>query len=225
MKKFIAVMVSASLLSACATPRGSDTKDILANVPYSGRVKLMPTTGTDKGQRYPDPTLRVVNQSHTAVNTALLVASALLGSIRLPGLKEDSRGTEIETQQHPAYGELLRELAPVVDNRLQSRGFDKQYKNPLYVRPDTYALVYGDAVGETLPYDLYIQTTVFRKSDSAGWFGGVESVTCRDKYSDPKLTLAQWQAEDYALVKARAADHSAGCIKTVQVALDKLLAD
>lgn len=225
MKKIIVVLLASGLVAACATqPKGG--RELLAGVSYSWRVEIVPSSATDKGQRYPDRALRVVNQSDTAANAAIIVALAFLGSFQLPHAKENSRGTVVETVRHTVQEELIKGLALALDAWLMTRGTDTQYKNPLYVRPDTFSLVYGDADGgEILPYDLYLQTTVFRKPDSASWLAPFESVTCSDHYSDPKLTLAQWQADDHARVKARAVEHAAACIRKVEAEFGKLLAE
>lgn len=191
--------------------------------PYSGRVVIDTTIATGDGQRYPDTTLRVVNKAHKGVDVGLLVVGALLGSFRLPVSKEENRGSKIDSMIHPAAsGEIISGLTKEVNRWHAERGTDTKYKNPLLVRADTFSLIYGDFNEERPYYELNFQTTVSRKADSAGWFTAPVSVTCANQYAEPKLTQAQWEADDYAQVKARRVEHTEACIKKVQASFDKL---
>lgn len=192
------------------------------DAPYSGRVAIEITTVTGQGQRYPDTTLRVVNKSDKGADVALLLVGALLGSFRLPMAKEDYRGTNVESLRHPVSGEFMGGLAKAVDSWHAERGRDTKYKNPLLMRADNFSLIYGDFDDETPRYDLYLETAVWRKADSAGWFSTPVYLKCANQYAESKLTLEQWAADDYALVKARCAEHTSSCIKKLQTSFDEL---
>lgn len=192
------------------------------DAPYSGRVSIEITTVTGQGQRYPDTTLRVVNKADKETDVALLVVGALLGSFRLPTAKEDYRGTNVDSVRHPVNGEFMGGLTKAVDSWHTERGSDTKYKNPLLMRADNFSLIYGDFDDETPRYDLYLETAVWRKADSAGWFSAPVYIKCADQFAESKLTLEQWAANDYAQVKARCTEHTNACIKKVQASFDKL---
>jgi hypothetical protein len=53
----------------------------------------------------------------------------------------------------------------------------------------------------------------------------LKPVICSTVASDGDLTLDQWFADDYALVRARGQEHVQSCVQTVRASFDKLTAD
>jgi hypothetical protein len=131
----------------------------------------------------------------------------------------------VDSLNHPFRDGQFQEIATAIDTWYGHEKSEKQLKNPIYIRPDTFSLVYADSDDEQPAYDLYVKTTVSRTNDSAGWFSSPAIVTCTDKFSTPPLTRSQWEADNYAAVKARSIEHVQHCIKQVGIAFDDLLKD
>ncbi|KYC29113.1 hypothetical protein ACY05_00590 [Sterolibacterium denitrificans] len=238
MKQMLSVLTLSTLVSACgglATTDGSGTnagpqavqpsasqdKPAEARLASEVRIPMEISLHTPNGQRYPDSVLRVVDKSDRALDVGLLVVGALLGSFRLPVAKEDYRGTKVETMRHPAMQHLFGGITATMAGQQEGKS-GRQYKNPLYARPDTFALVYADSEDEKPPYELFIQTTVWRKPDSGGWLTSPVMVVCRDTFSASAFTLSQWEMEDYAAVKAKGEEHIRNCVGKVELALNEL---
>jgi hypothetical protein len=185
------------------------------------RVLVEKTTATGDGQRYPDEVLRVVERSHTGAAVGLMVVGLFLGAGFLPPTKENNRGSKITAYPHP----LFPELAQSVSQWAAVNKPDKKFKNPLLIRPDVFLLVYSDLSDEKTSFELQASASISRKPDSGGWFTSHEKVYCGSTFNKEKMTLEQWQANDYAEVKKRMAVYSQECITTVVAALPKLLKD
>lgn len=241
MKQMLSVLALSTLVSACgglptadgssadsgpqaAQPSASQDKPKEARLASEARIPMAMDFHTSNGQRYPDSVLRIVDRSDRALDIGLLVVGALLGSFRLPTAKEDYRGTKVETMRHPATQRLFSEIAATMAGQ-QDGEPGRQYKNPLYARPDTFALVYADSEDEKPPYELFIQTTVWRTPDSGGWFTRPAVVVCRDTFSVPAFTLPQWETEEYAAVKAKGEEHTRNCARKVELAFNELFKD
>lgn len=187
-------------------------------------VRFQLALGSAEGQRFPDSALRVVSPAYKSLDIGLLIVGALVGSFRLPTAKEDYKGSSVDTVKHPVYADLMKGLHDSIEEWRIAQGA-KAYENPVSVRPDTFALVYTEYGAEKPTYDLVIETTVFRKADSAGWLAAPAVVHCQDAYSDPALTLEQWEADDYAAVKAKGREHTRTCIDRVKAEFARLFAD
>lgn len=185
------------------------------------RVSVEKTTATGDGQRYPDEVLRVVERSHTGAAVGLLVVSLFLGAGFLPPTKENNRGSKITAYPHPLFPGLARSVSQwAAENKP-----DKKFKNPLLIRPDVFLLVYSDLTDEKTSFELQASASISRKPDSGGWFTSHEKVFCGSTFNKEKMSLEQWQANDYAEVKKRMAVYNQECIATVVAALPKLLKD
>ena len=182
-------------------------------------------TGAANGQRYPDTVLRVVEPSRKTLDVGLVLVGALLGSFRMPLDKEDYRGDKVENVKHPAVSSLFKNLQQAVDGWRKESAVERIYENPVVVRPDTFALVYSEYDAEQPTYDLYLQTTVSRKPDSAGWFTAPTTIVCRNQYNNPALSLEQWAVDDYLAVKEKSQEHVANCIAKMQPEFGQLFAE
>jgi len=210
-------------IAAVVQPEPSEGSNVSAQKPTPIPLKIV--TGAANGQRYPDTTLRVVEPSHKTLDVGLVLVGALLGSFRMPLDKEDYRGNKVENVKHPAISSLLKDIQQAVDGWRRESADGRIYENPIVVRPDTFALVYSDYDAEQPTYDLYLQTTVSRKPDSAGWFTAPTTVVCRDQYSNLALSLEQWAVDDYAAVKAKSQEHVANCIVKMRPEFGQLFAE
>ena len=191
---------------------------------YSGIVPIQLDRSTEPGTKYPDDVLRLVNKSDRSKDAALLVVGALLGSFRTPVGKDDYKGEKIDAMPHPAGRDLPTALGASIDTWTRDNVSGRQFKKAMFIRNDVYALVFRDYKDETPFYDLKIVTTISRKPDGAGWLSAGEQVQC--SFSDDKSsnTLADWQADGYARLKAAERQFLDDCVKTAQAALPKLLA-
>lgn len=187
------------------------------------KIDYVTTYVTTSEGRNPDKTLRIVNPSARTTDVALMVVGALLGSFRTPVDKDHYKGDHIETVPHPADNVMRDALAPVVGQWLVEHPQRTAFKNPIQLRPDTFALVY-DKYDELPEYRLKLQTTVARKADSAGWLTAPVTVTCTSDFAESLHKMDEWAADDYAMVKAKEAEHAQACAKQVQASLDKMLA-
>lgn len=218
--------IAASAVEAAPTaPAVAETA--LAPAPvavYSGIVPIQIDRSTEPGTKYPDDVLRLVNKSDRSKDAALLVVGALLGSFRTPVGKDDYKGEKIDAMPHPAGRDLPTRLGVSIDTWTRDNASGRQFKKAMFIRNDVYALVFRDYKDETPFYDLKIVTTISRKPDGAGWLSAGEQVQC--SFSDDKSsnTLADWQADGYARLKAAERQFLDDCLKTAQAALPKLLA-
>jgi hypothetical protein len=188
---------------------------------YSGRVPFeISLQGTDG--RNPDGVLRVVNKESRTGDVALMILGAFAGSFRTPVAKENYRGTKVEQLLHPARRELQGELTRAVDSWHVEYGVDAYYKNPIRIRPETFALIFGEYTSDTPTYELVIRTVVQRTPDSSFSFMPGTWLVCSNSYSEPAMTLQQWADDDYAMVKARGHEHVQQCAKQVREQFGKL---
>jgi hypothetical protein len=147
-------------------------------------------------------------------------AASSFGSFRMLASKEDYKGDKVETLLHPAG----RELEPVIDDWVRANAQGRGFKQELWVRTDRYPLVYRDGSGDEVFYDMKIAATISRKLDSAGFFTQPKAFTCSWMDTTARYTLADWQADDYAKVKAVGQQFVDECIKTTQAKLGDILA-
>lgn len=182
----------------------------------------MDTTAAN-GQRYPDTVLRVVEKSQRAGDVALLVVGALLGSFRTPVAKEDYKGTKIDSVTHPYKTALAPALERVVDAWLTEKQDTRPLKNPFWIRPNTFSLVFENFSDEEPMFEFWLNTSVSRKPDSAGWLSAPVAVNCNT--TGLKRKLVEWQADDFAAVKKLADEHVKDCAKKTADQLTALLKD
>ncbi|MCS4509527.1 hypothetical protein [Xylophilus ampelinus] len=221
-----------ALLAGCAQNPKTDTT---SSVNVAGTPSPMPKDwvtfeidiGAANGQRYPDSVLRVVDKSDRMGDVGLMVIGALAGSFRSPVSKEDYRGTKVQTVAHPASINKMSEMIPALTAWREAHGKQSVvYKHPVYVRLNRFGLVYRDFSQDKPAYDLYIQTAITHKLNSDGYITWAEKpVLCSTEITTGDLTLDQWAADDYALVRARGQEHIQSCVQTVRSSFDKLFAD
>ncbi|MFG6456794.1 hypothetical protein [Roseateles sp. BYS96W] len=190
---------------------------------YSGVLTMTGDTQTADGQMLPDAVLRIVSPAERKKDVALMVVGALLGGFRTAVPKEDYKGDKVGAMPHPAGADLTQKLEPLVDGWTQLHAPKQTFKNVLWVRKDRFQLVYGEGSDEDLGYDLKIEATLSRKPDSAGFFSQARTVKCAYQDAGTKTTLAQWQADDYAKVRAAEAAFVESCAKSFQDNLEVLL--
>ncbi|MFE8645076.1 hypothetical protein ACFX58_08325 [Sphingomonas sp. NCPPB 2930] len=228
----LAALALTALLVGCAqTPKADTTLAVDAAGTPSPLPKDWVTFAIDgstpSGQRYPDNVLRVVDKSDRMGDVGLMVIGALAGSFRTPVSKEDYRGTKVQTVAHPASINKMSEMVPALTAWREAHGKQSVvYKHPVYVRLNRFALVFRDFSQDKPAYDLYIQTAVFHKSNSDGYFiWDAKPVLCSTEITTGDLTLDQWAADDYALVRARGQEHIQSCVQTVSASFATLFAD
>jgi hypothetical protein len=179
-------------------------------------ITIQSLTATAQGQRYPDSDLRIVERSHTGLATGLLVMAALLGSFSLPPAKENNRGRKIEAIKHPVYTGLLGELDEDIHQWLAVNDkSSEKMKSPLFVRPDTFLLVYSDLSSQTPTFDLTISASATRKSDSAGWLTQPETAWCSETSAN-NWPLERWEKDDFAEVKAFSIKFKKSCLEQLR---------
>lgn len=225
----------AALLAGCAQTPKTDVVSAAPAVGVAGATSGLPSDwvsfkldiGPASGNRYPDNVLRVVDKSDRMGDVGLMVLGALAGSFRTPVSKEDYSGTKVPTVEHPALVNKMSEMVPALTAWREAKG--KQgvvYKYPVFIRLDRFALVYRDFSQDKPAYDLYIQTSVSHKLNSDGYVTwGEKPVICSTVVTAGDLTLDQWAADDYALVRARGQDHIKSCVQTLSASFDTLFAD
>lgn len=118
----------------------------------------------------------------------------------------------------------MQKLQPVIDEWITVNAQGRSFKRELKIREDRYQLVYRDGAGDEVFHDLTIQATISRKLDSAGYFAGPKAFTCSWADAASRYTLADWQADDYAKVKAAGSQFVEACIQTARSRLGELLA-
>jgi hypothetical protein len=213
---------AASASSAASAP--AQETPVAAPYRYSGVVAIKDDLDSAEGQKLPDPALRVVSKSDRSKDVALLAVGALFGSFRTLVSKENYKGERVDAMPHPAGRDLVQKLEPVIDDWISVNAQGRSFKRELKVRQDRYQLVYRDGSGDEVFYDLTIQATISRKLDSAGYFTWPKAFTCSWADTTSRYTLADWQADDYAKVKAAGSQFVDGCVKTAQAQLSVLLA-
>lgn len=191
---------------------------------YSGVVVIKEDFATPDGGKLPDFVFRVVSKTDRSKDIALLAVGALFGSFRTLASREDYKGDKVETLPHPAGRELVQRLEPAIDDWVRANAQGRSFKRELWVRKDRYQLVYRDGSGDEVFYDLKIEATISRKLDSAGYFTRPKAFTCSWVDASSKHALADWQADDYAKVKAAGQQFVDECIETTQARLGDLLA-
>jgi hypothetical protein len=223
-----AVADAAALMAAAAVPGN----EALAAT-EAGSVVLRDWTqtvrvvhGVGPGQnnnRYGDPQLRLITRGDTGKVAGLkvgLLALAIVGGGNVSGFsKNNLRGDTIETVPSPAVGympDLLRErLAAFFSSHPGTIPFDAR---TVQARAGTWTLTYQKLSGSNVPYEL-------RHDASIGFLLPKDGLTQTTVYctDDPlQAPLDEWQADDYAKVRAASQAFAERCVASFVAELPKV---
>ncbi|AKC80122.1 hypothetical protein XB05_16195 [Xanthomonas arboricola] len=205
--RLISIGLGAALLSACAT--APKPKAIVAEP-----IQPPLTVVASKDIYRKTTGLRVVHRSHTAKATSLKVMQGIFGAMSTGGnitafKKEDLLGDPNEDLVDPS----IKELPHALEEQLRSYALAHPAATPpaqFVIRPATWALIYTSLSDSQTPYQLHLSLDMeARAPDRDGQRQA--TVTQRCNPAPIELSLADWQAADYAKVKQVGADYVAQC--------------
>lgn len=197
------------------------------------RIKITSGLGTGPdGNRYGDPTLRLVMRGDTAGATAAKVGLFALGTLAGIGgqtstfSKNNVRGDSIGEVPSPAFGLLpamIREQLAIYF--AAHPGAIPSDERTVEASAGQWSLVYQKLGDADTPYELRHDATIgfpvvrrlFRSAS------GGQGVHCQDEAQ--VAPLQDWQADDYAKAKAASRDFAEACIARFVAELPRLFPD
>lgn len=231
------VLLVAALASACAnnptTPASADASPQPPQVTYS----LYYADGSRMKQEPRE--VMVVRRSTTgkAVATQVLLNVALFalaGGLAVnPFSKDGLKGERIDDVQdrervrNPISTDFIAALQARVNAAVASRPglASRQFKHPIVVAGGHTTLVYETLSGdEQERFQLKTDLQVFKRRESAGLFSmnPATQVSCADT-SAPARPMAEWSAQDYALVRQTLDPMLENCSQRVLAQLEEML--
>lgn len=233
------VLLLTAFASACAT-----------SPPPSGSMALSPKPPTVVHSLvFPDGSrlrslpaeIRVVHRSATgqAVAAQALLNIALFAAVGGFGVsgfgKDDLQGEAIagvkdrERVRNPVGTDFVKALQERVDARVaaQPELASKHFSQPIVVSGGHTSLVYESLLGtEEAVYQLKTDILVSKRREGAGVFtlDPVVKVGCADR-STPARPLADWSAQDHALIRQTLDPMLDQCAQRVLARLDEMLKD
>ncbi|MBF7982201.1 MULTISPECIES: hypothetical protein [Rahnella] len=216
----IAVVTASLLLSACSTPKTE--KITAANGSSIGLYSGFASADLNNN-RAPDVVLREVTPAYTAAGVGLnVLTSVLSGGIAVNTFsKENLKGTKIDALPEPTSAYLTPRAKPLIARWLEKNGNGYQYKNNLNIVAAQWLLVYKDLSSANSDYELRYTVKFYKKPEDANMFSAWVIAEC----TPPVVAapLADWRANNYALVTKTTGKYMDSCLLELDNQLPRLL--
>ncbi len=223
MKKSIGMIIVSCtvLLSACSSTPKSE-KITAANGSsvslYSGFV-----SSDMNDNRYADVHLREVTPTHTGVGVGInVLTSVLSGGLGASTFSKDGlKGNSIDALPEPTKTYLTPKAKPLVANWLQKNASGYQYKEELNIVAAQWLLVYKDLSSANSDYELRYTVKFYKKPEDGSMFSSYIIADCSP--TPATATLADWRANNYALVTKTTEKYMDSCLLELDNQLPRLL--
>ena len=222
-------IITIGLLSGCASAPQNPADPGIVKVEYTKELY-----GKDASLKHIPDEVRIVTQDATKTNVATQVAtSILLGGFGFSGFSKDTfRGKQIEFDgprnnlKISAPNEFVKRLENNINSITQTapEHSNRTWNNPILVSNGSARLIYEKLMdGHDQHYRLINDMSVYKKKESAGMFTLVQSVAVDCSTQSEPILLAEWQANNYQLVKTELDNAMNTCEEAVLAKLPELL--
>lgn len=219
--KGIGIAFGALMLTACASAPKSEKITAANGSSISLYTGYFPAEMNNN--QYADVKLREVTPAHTGVGVGInVLASVLSGGISASTFsKEGLKGNTIDALPEPTKAYLTPKAKPIIAAWLQKNGNGFQYKKDLEIGASQWLLVYQDLGTDNSNYELRYSVKFYKMPEDAGLFTAFVIADCTPK--PETATLADWQANGYALVKKTTEKYMDSCLLELDNQLPRLL--
>lgn len=219
--KGMSIAFGALLLTACAS--APKTEKITATNGSSLSLYSGFASTDMNNNQYADVKLREVTPAHTGAGVGLnVLTSVLSGGLSVNTFSKDGlKGNTIDSMPEPTKTYLTPKAKPIISAWLQKNANGYQYKNDLNIVAARWLLVYQDLGTDNSNYELRYTVKFYKKPEDANMFSAFIISECTPK--PETATLADWQANGYALVKKTTEKYMDSCLLELDNQLPRLL--
>lgn len=222
MKNFFISMFMIAALSGCAGK--VETQKIQAKSNGSVvEVAMVAVPSELNNNRYTVNKLREVRPVHAQMGMGLSIVTALLGGNADSNAfdKENYKGTLIDFLDEPTREYFLPEAQKIIAEWLETEGNGYVYKEPLFIAPAQWSLIYEDMLNTDGNYNLKYRVIFYKKPENGNYFSRYIMSECSP--APGFAPLADWRDNSYQRVTQETQQMMRICLLRFKRELPRLL--